>query len=479
MGEFIGRIFYFGSPKDGFKVYPDAGPIHNLFSGYNSNSGTDWLITAQKAGSVVRVTYVRYGLITGVDNPREGSCLGISVEFLNHYFTNLEVYRVEIMEKMWTALVKGGYLLEAHETSGVVAFKSFDLADVGQYLDDMSGKIENVIREKFVKYLRLSYDIPDAGENPGRAFHPQSSARAITEAFVESGTVTLSPNAPIESKSAMERQEEERTELRNEVERLSKNLSQVELDRAERLKVKESELGQLRSKLGKIETIVNTLIAEFPPAEKVALADQRGAVHPLPNSATHRDYDPYVDPKRLHRTGTEIGKSESRVKAWSKWLLGVLLLIVVLSLVIYGTLYLLGSTDTKPGPVVIGAVPGTVGPRSTPQSNSMEDPFVTKSDAGGIRRFLNVQLFLAKNKGKRVSNEDEFGNILATYLFANSAELAAKYNNDKTELWLSILNTNAGNRKSLREYLAQKPDFEIADNPEQAELLRDLLIYVK
>src|SRR5215213_3509577 len=207
MNDWIGNIFYFGSPKDGFKVYPDLGAVSNVFRGYYSNTETDWVLVVRKFDDITRYTYVRYGLLTSLIEGRTGSCFGISIDFVNHYFTDLKVFLTEIFEGIWGAILDEKQLLEAQESSGKVAFKSYDLHDVGPYLDEMSKKIREVIRnKKYSEYLRPSYEIPQAGDDQIYGLHPNSSPSALLEYFRTYGAIKLAPNLPIEIKSLSEKQ---------------------------------------------------------------------------------------------------------------------------------------------------------------------------------------------------------------------------------------------------------------------------------
>ena len=215
MTNAIGNIFYFGSPKDGFKVYPDPGALSNVFSGYYTNTENEWILVVRKSEEITRYTYVRYGLLTSLVEGRTGSCFGISIDFVNHYFTDLRVFLTEIFEGLWGAILDEKQLLEVQGSSGKVAFKSYDLHDVAPYLDGISKRIREVIlNQKYSAYVRPAYEIPQADDNHFYGLHPDSSPSALSEYFRTYGAVKVAPNLPIETKSLSEKQEEDKENLK-------------------------------------------------------------------------------------------------------------------------------------------------------------------------------------------------------------------------------------------------------------------------
>ncbi len=466
MNDFIGNIFYFGSPKDGFKVYPDLGAISNIFAGYYTNTETDWILIAKKSDNITRYIYVRYGLLTSV-NGRTGSCLGISIDFINCYFTDLKVFRTKVIEKIWEALLNNKILLEIQETSGKVAFKSFDLFDVGQYLDDMSKNIREVIaNEQYSNYIKPSYEIADAGNNPIYGLHPDSSPSAINEYFRTHGIIKLSPKLPIETKSITEKEEDNKKYLEGEVEKLHRQLKQKDIEITNQLKQKDSEIESLKTKLQKLQGLNNSFSSEIANVfSESSSTIFKGQI--INSQITGPKYDPYLDPQRIFNPPLEENESKRRRILdffQSPIIFGILILLTIL---LFGAALYLIISPLVLFPRMESGKQANIEDKYTNQSKNQqnssaktnppltfnENVLLIKLEKGKTKAFLNESLFLDKNKGVRISVIEDFKELLTSYLFKYSPEVSEIYLGDKEMLWNEIISSNQGNKTKITEYL--------------------------
>src|SRR3989344_5996466 len=92
--DIIKEIYYFGSSKDGFNVYPSVYENENVSPRvfdfyYNNCAPEDWIIDLRKINSIIFHTYVQYGLLTSHEDGREGSHIGISIHTNCNYFNDM------------------------------------------------------------------------------------------------------------------------------------------------------------------------------------------------------------------------------------------------------------------------------------------------------------------------------------------------------------------------------------------------------
>jgi hypothetical protein len=460
MNDWIDKIFYFGSPKDGFKVYPDLGPASNVFSGYYSNTETDWILVARKEEEITRYTYVRYGLLTSLVDGRTGSCFGISIDFVNHYFTDLKVFQTEIFESIWGAILADGQLLQAQESSGIVGFRSYDLYDVASYLDEKSKKIREVIQDKkYAPFVRPSYEIPQAGDNPVYGLHPDSSPSALNEYFRTYGTIKLSPNLPIETQSAAERQQEQRDNLEKEVARLTEQLRQ-----------KDGELQAVNQRLEKLHGLVKPIFSEFSLKHTIETDSHFGNSRPIGQTYEPRSSANHKGPHSattIHNPSLKEYKLSTNTK---KILVGAAIVFVLLAII--STMYLL-SEDGKQEV----EKPQTRAPASQPKPTvASPEPITIVRENRKEVGYLNEAVFLEQKSGTTISDETDFKEALTSFLFQFSPEVFGMYNGDKDKLWRQIQESNPNSSRKITQYLKRGP-FIIKSNTDQQAMLKGLVIF--
>lgn len=459
MNDWIGNIFYFGSPKDGFKVYPDLGALSNAFNGYYSNTETDWILVARKAEDITRYTYVRYGLLTSLVDGRTGSCFGISIDFVNHYFTDLKVFRTEIFEGIWGAILDERQLLEAQTSSGKVAFKSYDLYDVAPYLDEMSKKIREVLLDKkYSNYVRPSHEIPQAGDNPIYGLHPDSSSSAIREYFTTYGVIKLSPKLPVETKSAAEKKEEHRENLEKTVSKLTEQLRQKERE----VQVLNQKLVEFQGLVQPIrdyfETHTNKTDRKFDNSQRINQPHE--LLSPPNQKAAHAETARTL-------SSTDKLSSNARSIVWGFALvLGVLVAI--------GTWYLFKEESNQE----------VKNPRMD-QPSSQRSPTIASlkplsivSRNGKELGLLNEAVFLENASGQIIYDEADFKEALTSFLFQFSPEVDEIYQGDRDELWKEISKLNPNSKEKITQHL-KRGAFKIEINTEQQAMLKELVVFIK
>ena len=459
MNDWIGNIFYFGSPKDGFRVYPDLGALSNVFSGYYSNTETDWILIARKAEDITRYTYVRYGLLTSLIDGRTGSCFGISIDFVNHYFTDLKVFQTEIFEGIWGAILDERQLLEAQESSGKVAFRSYDLYDVAPYLDEMSKKISAVLREKkYAKYVKPSHEIPQAGDNPIYGLHPDSSSSALREYFRTYGVIKLSPKLPIETKSASEKKEEHR-----------ENLEKVVSELTEQLRQKEREVRALNQKLEELQNLVQP-IRDFFGTHTNKTDKHFG------NSRQINQLNESLSPPNQKASHAETAYSPSskgeRSPNAERVALGLAIALAVLAVISIGYLFMGQSKQEVQNPRV--AQPAS---RPSPTIASRDPLLIVRRNEKEVG-LLNEAAFLENASGKIIYDEADFKEVLTSFLFRFSPEVGEIYKGNKDELWNVILRLNPKSREKITQHL-KRGSFTIETNTEQQAMLKELVVFTK
>ncbi len=459
MNDWVENIFYFGSPKDGFKVYPDSGELSGVFSGYYSNTETDWILIARKAESITRYTYVKYGLLTSLVDGRAGSCFGISIDFVNHYFTDLKVVQKEIFEGIWGAILDDGQLLQIEESSRKVAFKSYDLYDVAPYLDEMSKKIRAVIGDKkYSNYVRPSYEIPQAGENPIYGLHPDSSAAAISEYFRKYGVIKLSPKLPIESKSPAEKQQEHREKLEKEVSKLTEQLRQ-----------KEREVQELLQRFEEFQGLVQPIRDFSFGTYTNKTGSQFGNSRPI-NQIYESPSPP--NPKASDSGTTYNPSRKDKLSPRARRI--VLVVVGVLGAITIGY-FIFFAGDSKPEV----ANHRVVQPASQPSPTiASREPLLIIRKQGREFGLLNEAAFLENASGRFIYDEADFKEALTSFLVGYSPEVVEIYKGNKDDLWDWILRSNPKNKEKITQYLKRGP-FKVENNPEQQAMLKELIVFTK
>lgn len=476
MNNFIGNIFYFGAPKEGFKVYPNLGDISNIFSGFYTNAEkADWILIAKKTNNITRYTYVKYGLL-GSSDARAGSCLGISIEFINYYFSDLEVLRTQIIEKIWDAFLIHKKLIERNESSGKVVFNSVDFFDVGSYLDDMTVKVkESITDHKFSSYVKSSIEIPDSADNLVYSLRQDSSPRAIIEYFKKYGIVKLSPISQLEEKSFAEREEENKKHLQDEVDRLTKQLEQKNNETNELLSQKDNKINQLEQKISRIQQEFTRIVStEFPvipvKAESNALTEQPNAVW----QKSIKTWAAYPEFQKI----TDVVNNDDQTAG--KWLPSFSRRNIVIGIVgILGFVFLMlyfFSPDNKKADINYNA---NINQMASPQKSVPEitEPLYIKTDNEKRKGFLKESVFLEKSKGTMISSETDFKEVLTSYLFRNSPEVQEIYKGDKDALWNKLIELNPTSSKKITNYIDEKITFKIENNKEQQNVLKELVIF--
>lgn len=336
----IGKIFYFGNPLGGFKTYPIPEPIPNLFEGYNDNTPEGWKLLAKKEGNITSYTYVLYGVLTSTEGGRISSCLGISIEFVGCYFTNLPILLNEIF-LIIKGLIKDETFV-AQTSAGNIGFTVENFTDVREYLDTKSQKIRKLLTDDFPKYIRLSEDIPNFEKNNVRSFHPDSSAKLINEIFENYGIVILSPNGALEQKSAAERAEDEKktlemekAELRNQIAKLENDKKILESEKLElttKISQKEAELQQF---VYKLQEFNNSISSTFPVylGEK---ANKGDTTFPFNNQSHNYQGNPvYGKRGGTHRSGEN---SDGQLAKFFKNPFVIMVIVVILLILFVWTL---------------------------------------------------------------------------------------------------------------------------------------------
>ena len=448
MNDWIGNIFYFGSPKDGFKVYPDLGATASVFEGYSSNTETDWILVARKSEDRTRYTYVKYGLLTAAVDGRTGSYFGISIDFLNHYFTDLKIFQTEIFENIWRAILTDGKLLETQASSGKVAFKSYDLKDVGQYLDEMSKKIREVIQDKkWSNYIRPAYEIPQANDGAFQGLHPDSSPTAINEYFRLYGAIKLSPKLPIETKSLVEKQQETREHLERKVGELTERLGQ-----------KERELQAVSQNFAKLQMSVNAIAMEFSPARNT---NQNYEPRPATNHTGHYPVN------TTHRPSHQRDPKNTMILAIVAvvFVLAALVL-VVMALTSSGEITPVANTQT-PLPLI-----------QPPVSAASPEAIIIVRRNNTEFAILNKAAFFQQFNERTIFDEGDLKEVLSAFLFQFSPEVSSFYGGDKDKLWKQVMESNPTSKRLLNDYL-RHGSFKIDGNPVQQQILEELIIFKK
>lgn len=458
MKDWIGNIFYFGSPKDGFRVYPDSGALSNVFSGFYSNTETDWILIAQKAEDITRYTYVRYGLLTSLIDGRTGSCFGISIDFVNHYFTDLKVFRTEIFEGIWGAILDERQLLEAQESSGKVAFKSYDLYDVAPYLDEMSNKIRKVLRDKkYSKYVKPSHEIPQAGDNPIYGLHPDSSPSALREYFRTYGVIKLSPKLPIETKSASEKKEEHTENLEKAVSTLTEQLRQ-----------KEREVQALNQKLEEVQGLVKPIRDFFETHTNKTdrhLGNWQRTNQPYESLSPPNQQASHAETARDPSSKDKLSLNPERTA------LGLAIVLAVIAVTVIGYLSMRQSKQEVEDRMVQ--------PTSQPSPTiASREPLLIVRKNGKELWLLNETTFLENARGKTIYDEADFKEVVTSFLFQFSPEVAELYKGNKDELWNEILESNPNSRDKLAQHL-KRGSFKIENNAEQQAMLKEFVVFIK
>ena len=492
MKDVVENIFYFGVPEDGFKVYPNLGAVSNNFSGYYTKTEkADWILISKKTGNITQYTHVRYGLLTSSSNGRAGSCLGISINFIDYYFADLELFRKQIIELIWDGFLHDKELVESQQSTGRIVFKSFDFLDVKSYLDEMSNRVRGLItKPEFSNYLKSSQDIPDAEDKVLYSLHNNSSPKAIIEYFKKYGIIKISPISQVEEKSFSERDEEHKRNLEIEVNNLTDQIKQKEHHLIEIGKQKENEIRLIeREKNKEIEVIKQKLDTAKVFAAKI-LKELSGIefdssdsiTQNIGNQSSSKIWQPFPQ-SNINPATNSNPESKPKLIISKKHIITVAIVLGLFSLLIL--LYSYVFTQKQDVKIDLNK-------SSTPLSNLTSSVTTQKSSVLKVNNviiikdknnrqigFLNTQAFLEKNKGKAVKNMEEFKEILSNYLFENDDEVTQIYENDRVKLWNKILELNTNSPNVISDYCKKNQDFKIENSQEQQNILKDLVIYTK
>jgi hypothetical protein len=368
------------------------------------------------------------------------------------------------------AILDDRQVLEIQETSGKVAFKSYDLHDVGSYLDEMSKKIREVIADnKYSNYVRPSFEIPNAGDNPVYGLHPDSSPSALNEYFRTYGVLKLSPKFPVETKSFSEKEEEHKKTLQEEVNKLTEQLKQKDIEFIERLKQKDDEISQSNQRFQKLEGLVKPILNEF----SLTALENETPSYSLNQSQQPR-YQAYLKPTPKTHSSTTGGHIPRNKWTTQTKVLSVVGIVVAL-LAILITYWLLSEDEN---PHVNDANPSSVTNQPKPTLTPRE-PLLIAVENGKQKGFLNEFAFLEQTDGTIVFNEADFKGVLTSYLFRSSPEIRAIYAGNRDELWRKIMELNPASKKKIADYIKEKVPFKIENSKDQQSLLKDLIIFIE
>jgi hypothetical protein len=253
------NIHYFGSLADGFKIYPYSTNYHNKFSPYYDNSETDWLLHINNSNQSVFYTFVKYGILTSLEKGRAGSCLGIVMEFSNSYFSDFEVFRTSIIEKVLEIFLQEKRLLSQYPNSDSIAFSAYNLSEVSSYLDNMTVRINEFIYDKFSNYIIPSNRVKIPDNSSFLGLNSECPNAVIKEMFELTGSIRLSPKYPLEIKTLAEKEEDRKILIQKNYE------DEIAIEKAKNQEwkklysLKEGEVSKLTKDITILKTEIQTL----------------------------------------------------------------------------------------------------------------------------------------------------------------------------------------------------------------------------
>ena len=464
----VGKIYFFGSLQDGFKVYPDSRGASSAFATYYNNTETDWVLAAKRTEEGTSYTYVRYGMLTSMTDGRHGSCLGISIEFLGCYFTDFAILREEIFEPVFGALVKENQLIGNHP-SGLIAFVPYNLTQTKSYLDKKAQMIQEVITSKYSNYLRASSEITLHKGNTTTTLHPDSNVVAIHEIFQTGGAITISPKFNIENRSVTERLVAQNKYSESRILELENSLNYA-LGKHEMLKKATIESDALHAtQLLKLQNEVAALHAALKDAEKKASRSEKKRE---PERKTEQP-DPAPIPPRK-----EPGQGERRLTP-KKAALGFVFLLVIAAVLAIAFCNdkdsrrsSLKHTEQPIRPFIEEELP----PKPRPIVTIV--PIKIIVDQQNLQRgYLSEQAFLTQNNNVVVEDMKGIKSLLTTFLLPYSEVVRQEYRNDPEALWEYIKVKNPTSIKSINAYLQKNSGLVVKDTPDLQDIFNDIIIY--
>ncbi len=138
--------FFFGSSGIGFNCYPKSRSYNRY---YNSDSIHSWLYEVNYLKTKSVYTYVKYGLLTKIDEGRDGSCFGISIEISNYEFFDPLIILQSLLFSSSEQIIKEEVLMKKLSLSLDIAFIVNEISDQREYLDLISDKVISTLNSKY------------------------------------------------------------------------------------------------------------------------------------------------------------------------------------------------------------------------------------------------------------------------------------------------------------------------------------------
>lgn len=329
MNDVISEVYFFGSMADGFKSYPLANSTQNKFSIFYNSTEEGRKLHVIKSGNLVTYTYVKYGLLTSMQNGRTGSCFGISIVIKDKYFGDNNVFINKVCEQIYTAIVKEGIILSVNSSNGIVAFSAFDFNSISNILNRWIELIKSVITENYESYLIDSSEIPSYVSGNIIAIKDSSPNAVILEKLKEKGAVLLGTNYPLVELTEKERLlelEKHFANLQNAYKLLNEELEATKKS----LSRSKEDLAKFRNKDRKgndiaIETELNPNITL--KVEQDFKSREEKSYHKLKIGLNKNDESSSVRGNHFRKTRRE------HLKKWSPLILGVGVLVLILIIV--------------------------------------------------------------------------------------------------------------------------------------------------
>lgn len=197
MANTISEIYFFGSLADGFKVYPAKNSSSNWYSSFYNNTEENYKLHIVKKGDSVTYTYVKYGLLTSLNDGRTGSFFGLSIVFNNKYFNNIDVFINKICVQIFKALIKEKIILSQNDSTGAIGYVAYDFNSVAPQLNDWITRIRAIISEKYSIYLSSALELADPISEKIDGLNDSSANTVILEIIKEKGAILLGPQFPV------------------------------------------------------------------------------------------------------------------------------------------------------------------------------------------------------------------------------------------------------------------------------------------
>ncbi len=221
-------ITFFGTLKDGFKIYPYSSSVYNRLSIFSNQSSTGSRLEVIRYEKSIIYIYVEYGLVTSFENGRPGSCFGISIAFSKKYFNSPEIFFSKICKQIFQTLVSEKEILIKNEVTGLIGYLPKDFERVSDVLNEWDERIRAVLSNNYLNYFSPISEVNLFNGIKVDHVNVQSSAKVIIEILKEKGAIILSADAPVLQKSKVDYLLEENDSLRHQIVDLESEINRLQ-----------------------------------------------------------------------------------------------------------------------------------------------------------------------------------------------------------------------------------------------------------